>query len=1766
MTTRTKRTAVNTTALETTPKTTNVTTASPTSTKTSVLLSSVKTASPPTPVATTLPTTPKVNLSSIRTPALSTSNKTTTIPIYTKTSPLQTSVKTTALPITGKTKGSQSPASTTSPLITALTTASSTALQTSTRIASTIPTTKTPESTTTVQTRAQPTDIVTTASTTTDKKTASVPPDKTTARLSRVTTSAPIVNGGWSNWGPWSNCTCGLLMRTRNRTCTEPAPANGGADCVGPSQQTQLCTPAVPCPVDGGWSNWGPWSNCTCELRTRTRNRTCTEPAPANGGADCFGPSQQTQPCTPAVPCPVDGSWSNWGPWSGCSVTCGVGSRSRDRLCNNPPPTDGGADCMGPGRETELCNTGVTCPPVPVPGGWSNWGPWSDCSGTCGDVNGSWSNWSPWSDCSVTCGVGVRNRTRTCSQPAPANGGADCVGQAQETQQCNTGIPCPVNGSWSNWSPWSDCSVTCGVGVRNRTRTCSQPAPANGGADCVGQAQETEQCTTGVTCPVDGGWSSWASWSDCSVTCGLGTRTRTRTCTNPVPANGGADCDGQAQETEQCDTGVTCPVNGSWSNWGPWSGCSVTCGVGSRSRDRLCNNPPPTDGGADCVGPGRETELCNTGVSCPPVLGSRTCGVGSRSRTRTCTNPAPANGGADCVGQTQQTQQCETVPCPDNLIMIGSVVPTKDDPAYELFYAFHFADVLVVEGGIPNRSKSVDGGWSDWTPWSDCSRTCGVGTRSRSRTCTQPAPANGGVDCVGQAQETQQCNTGVSCPVDGGWSNWGSWSGCSRTCGIGTRSRSRACTNAAPANGGADCVGQTQQTQQCDTGVPCPVDGGWSNWSPWSDCSVTCGIGTSTRTRTCTNPPPANGGMDCVGQAQETQQCNTGVSCPVDGGWSNWGSWSGCSRTCGIGTRSRSRACTNAAPANGGVDCVGQTQQTQQCDTGVPCSVDGGWSNWGPWSGCSVTCGVGTRSRDRICNNPPPSNGGADCEGQARDTEQCNTGVICPVDGVWSNWGPWSGCSVTCGFGTETRTRTCTNPAPANGGADCFGQNQETQQCNTGVSCPVDGNWSNWGSWSGCSRTCGLGSRTRTRTCTNPPPANGGADCADQAQQTQQCDTGVTCPVDGGWSNWGPWSDCSETCGVGSRSRSRTCTNPVPANGGADCVGSAQEAQQCNTGVQCQVDGGWSNWGPWPSCSVTCGLGTGTRTRTCTNPAPTNGGADCVGPAQEAQQCNTGVSCPADGGWTNWNPWSGCSRTCGVGTRSRTRTCTQPAPTNGGANCAGPAQETQQCNTGVTCPPAVNGGWSNWGPWFDCSVTCGVGSRSRSRTCTNPVPSNGGADCVGSGQETEQCNTGVTCPVDSSWSNWGPWSDCSVTCGVGTRTRDRTCTGTGGANCVGLAQETQQCATGTPCQVDGGWATWGPWSGCSVTCGLGMRTRDRACVNPPPANGGVDCSGPTQETQQCDTGDPCPAVVNGGWSSWGPWSGCGVTCGVGVRTRDRGCTNPAPANGGADCVGPIQDTQPCNVGVSCPVHGGWSNWGLWSDCSVTCGVGVRNRARACTNPAPGLGGTDCVGQAVQTLECNTGVTCTAPHNFYVVMNNVRMTDQLRNRSSEVYKNTTAQIQEVLEQYHSNSPNRDDVQRVEVNDITTINGRVVANYTVYLRTDSVNEGFDLEAYLREASDLNVENTLGIDFKTTCYIGGRDEFCPTTTPGNLLLQTKAVLSTTNTTLLADAERSSVEDPTAPPALPTTAPAAAVLPSPGQSVRHLVHHHLRFLRFYL
>ncbi|EDO49968.1 predicted protein, partial [Nematostella vectensis] len=108
-----------------------------------------------------------------------------------------------------------------------------------------------------------------------------------------------------------------------------------------------------------------------------------------------------------------------------------------------------------------------------------------------------------------------------------------------------------------------------------------------------------------------------------------------------------------------------------------------------------------------------------------------------------------------------------------------------------------------------------DGGWSSWSWWARCTKTCGGGVQARSRMCNKPSPRDGGRTCPGKTVETRSCNS-RDCPIDGKWSSWSSWQTCSRTCGGGMRKRTRSCTNPAPKGGGRGCYGRSSEQQICN--------------------------------------------------------------------------------------------------------------------------------------------------------------------------------------------------------------------------------------------------------------------------------------------------------------------------------------------------------------------------------------------------------------------------------------------------------------------------------------------------------------------------------------------------------------------------------------------------------------------------------------------------------------------------------------------------------------------------------------------------------------------------------------------------------------------------------------------------------------------------------------------------------------------------------------------------------------------------------------
>ena len=174
----------------------------------------------------------------------------------------------------------------------------------------------------------------------------------------------------------------------------------------------------------------------------------------------------------------------------------------------------------------------------------------------------------------------------------------------------------------------------------------------------------------------------------------------------------------------------------------------------------------------------------------------------------------------------------------------------------------------------------------------------------------------------------------VSVEVPIQWSAFGAWSDCSKTCGTGgVQYRTRICllSNGIIATGDDyKCVGENVEMRKCNQ-LMCPVNGGWGKFSEWSKCP-SCGNRSlmSKRVRKCDSPTPANGGLECSGEAIEEIQCNISF-CPLNGGWSEWTQWSACSKTCGDGHRVRKRFCNNPEPKHNGSSCDGENLEFEKC-------------------------------------------------------------------------------------------------------------------------------------------------------------------------------------------------------------------------------------------------------------------------------------------------------------------------------------------------------------------------------------------------------------------------------------------------------------------------------------------------------------------------------------------------------------------------------------------------------------------------------------------------------------------------------------------------------------------------------------------------------------------------------------------------------------------------------------------------------------------
>jgi len=239
------------------------------------------------------------------------------------------------------------------------------------------------------------------------------------------------------------------------------------------------------------------------------------------------------------IPCRM----TAWYAYYPCSVTCGMGKKSRNRGVATAWSAYR-SKCSSITQETANC--------------FSRY-----CQQDC-----VLSTWSSWSGCPVTCGPGMRysnrhvaavNRyggTPCCTDIPIAHGTNGCAAASQVPvrleHQCSV-IPCQVQCNYENWVAWTPCSLTCGVGMSERSRSKSHSAE-NGGRDCQGTYTETKQCHL-VPCPVDCVMMSWEPWTDCSASCATpdltGTRTRVRELVMPQQ-HGGRECE-HGEEKESCN-------------------------------------------------------------------------------------------------------------------------------------------------------------------------------------------------------------------------------------------------------------------------------------------------------------------------------------------------------------------------------------------------------------------------------------------------------------------------------------------------------------------------------------------------------------------------------------------------------------------------------------------------------------------------------------------------------------------------------------------------------------------------------------------------------------------------------------------------------------------------------------------------------------------------------------------------------------------------------------------------------------------------------------------------------------------------------------------------------------------------------------------------------------------------------------------------------------------------------------------------------------
>uniref|UniRef100_A0A673WCG2 ADAM metallopeptidase with thrombospondin type 1 motif 20 n=1 Tax=Salmo trutta TaxID=8032 RepID=A0A673WCG2_SALTR len=703
---------------------------------------------------------------------------------------------------------------------------------------------------------------------------------------------------------------------------------------------------------------------------------------------------------------------------------------------------------------------------------------------------------------------------------------------------------------------------------------------------------------------------------------------------------------------------------------------------------------------------------------------------------------------------------------------------------------------------------------------SECSAKCGPGYRTMDVQCMRYSLLKRQSERVeGRAcSDLPKPQAREACHGDCLLKSWqySAWSQCSKTCGRGARTRDSYCMN----NLGRrlvdrECSDYQRMIAESCNHQACPD---WSA-SEWSECLVTCGKGMRHRQVSCSVG---------VGEENLSEHfCDPNTkplavgSCELPD-CASWqvGVWGPCAVTCGHGYQMRAvrcvsglygdtvddRKCNAASRPRDSQDCevapcpwASPQQSTVRPDTSGQLFTQ--W-RYGSWTTCSVSCGKGKRARYVSCRDA--RGGVADesyCAHLPRPPESSACFSSC---GQWSSW-EWSPCSVTCGVGRATRQVECSNYHHQVDESFCDqDERPSTEQECTATPCPsvyrqrpndqpysphnpashpghsswnvpsADNQWRT-GPWGGCSSTCAGGFQRRVVVCQDAEGrSTNHCDQRVKPAESKSCDSGP-CPL---W-NYGIWGECTQTCGGGRRTRQVVCQRP---NGqrlndhSCDVLDKPPDMEQCSLHL-CPGSISWHRR-PWKPCSVSCGRGTKQREITCVYQNQTQIEEDHC---SHLSRPRTQKACRAQGcpSWKT-NRWSKCNATCGEGMRNRKVLCVGAGLTPvqdalcDPSSCPALHQPCSRapCVISIVCD-------------FQCSASCGVGYQQRIVSCSmkpsstlHPYDSQSSALSRPHCPEphppsTRQCLL-WDCPQAAYW-KVGSWSKCSQTCGAGVMERRVEC-------------------------------------------------------------------------------------------------------------------------------------------------------------------------------------------------------------------------------------------------------------------------------------------------------------------------------------------------------------------------------------------------------